>query len=232
MTTQGAIIARHSVRQYTGQPIEAGKITLLRECIDTYNQQAGLHIQLVTDEPNAFSGAMAKYGKFSGVKNYIALIARRGADKAIGYYGEQLVLMAQVLGLNSCWVGLTFSKQPNRYKVAVGEKLYCVIALGYGITQGVPHPQKKGIEAYCRDQRSVPDTLPGWFICGMEAALLAPTAMNQQKFEFILRNDCIVEAKPRFTMVGYAKIDLGIAICHFELGAGKDNFRLIGHFAG
>ncbi|MBQ7062482.1 MAG: nitroreductase [Bacteroidales bacterium] len=224
MTMQEAIFARHSVRQYTDQPIESDKITLLRECIDTYNQQANLHIQLVTDEPQAFGSGMAKYGKFSGVKNYIALIARRGADEAIGYYGEQLVLMAQTLGLNSCWVGLTFSKQPDHYQVAADEKLYCVIALGYGITQGVPHPQKKGIEAYCRDQRSVPDALPQWFIDGMQAALLAPTAINQQKFEFILFGNGIVEAKSRFTMVGYAKIELGIAKCHFELAASKDNF--------
>ena len=47
---------------------------------------------------------------------------------------------------------------------------------------------------------------------------------NRQKFEFILSGAGIVEAKPRFTMVGYGKIDLGIAKCHFELGAGKDNF--------
>ena len=60
----------------------------------------------------------------------------------------------------------------------------------------------------------------------MKAALLAPTAINQQKFEFILHVGNKVEARTRFTMFnGYAPIDLGIAKCHFEIGAGKDNFE-------
>lgn len=57
----------------------------------------------------------------------------------------------------------------------------------------------------------------------MEAALLAPTAVNQQKFHFTLRDGC-VSAKAGL-IGGCLKIDLGIVKCHFELGAGKENFR-------
>jgi hypothetical protein len=28
-------------------------------------------------------------------------------DEKVGYWGEQLVLLAQTLGLNTCWVGLS-----------------------------------------------------------------------------------------------------------------------------
>ena len=226
MTLQEAIVARHSVRQYIDKPIEAEKIQQLQDLIDKCNREGGLHIQLVTDEPNAFSGGLAKYGKFSGISNYIAMICKKGDDVKLGYYGERIVLLSQTLGLNTCWVGLTFRKQPDKYKVLEGEKLVCVVSLGYGATQGVPHPQKKGYEAYCTDARNVPGTYPEWFVNGMKAALLAPTAINQQKFEFVLHDGNKVEAKTRFTMFnGYAPIDLGIAKCHFEIGAGKENFE-------
>lgn len=232
MTIQEAIAARHSVRQYLEKPIEASIIERLNEEVALCNQKGGLHIQLVTDEPKAFGNSTAfTYGKFSGVCNYLAMVGPKGADEAIGYYGERLVLLAQTLGLNSCWVGLTFKKQPDQYTVAAGEKLHCVIALGYGATQGVQHPMRP-MEKFIKvngvglvGDGLVGDTMPDWFRRGMEAVLLAPTAVNQQKFEFELLDDRTVAARARFTLIGYGKMDLGIAKYHFEVGAGKENFR-------
>lgn len=221
MNLQEAIVARHSVRQYQEKPIEEEKINQLKSAIDEANSTAGLHLQLVTNEPEAFAHGMAKYGKFSGVKNYIALVAKSGSDELVGYHGQRIVLLAQTLGLNSCWVGLTFRKQPGRYTIADGEKLLGVIALGYGATQGVQHPMKP-IEGFYKAAGNVPE----WFVKGVEAALLAPTAMNMQKFEFELMSDGSVSARTRFALLGsYLKVDLGIVKCHFEIGAGKDNFR-------
>ena len=219
MTLQEAIVARHSVRQYQEKPIEADIVDRLNEEIALCNREGRLHIQLVTGEPKAFSTGMAKYGKFCGVSNYLAMVAPKGSDEAIGYYGERLVLLAQTLGLNSCWVGLSFNKQPDHYQVAPGEKLHCVIALGYGANQGVQHPLKP-MEQFVK----VNGTMPDWFRSGMEAALLAPTAVNQQKFEFELIDGHTVAARARFTLIGYGKMDLGIAKYHFEVAAGKDNF--------
>ena len=222
MTLQEAIVARHSVRQYKNQAIEAGKVEQLRAAIDGANRTAGLHLQLVTDEPEAFAHGLAKYGKFSGISNYIALVCRKGQDERLGYYGERIVLLAQTLGLNSCWVGLTFSKQPDHYTIGADEQLHGVIALGYGQTQGVQHPVKPIEKFYKAPSASI----PGWFKKGVEAAVLAPTAMNMQKFEFELLPDGRVAARTRFTLMGtYLKIDLGIVKCHFEIGAGKENFR-------
>ena len=70
---------------------------------------------------------------------------------------------------------------------------------------------------------------PEWFNKGIEAALLAPTAVNQQKFFFELLNEkkegkAVVKASTTFSMIGYTKMDLGIAKYHFEAAAGKDNF--------
>ena len=95
-----------------------------------------------------------------------------------------------------------------------------MIALGYGVGQGVQHPIKPMEQFYEAD-----GPLPDWFLAGMEAALLAPTAINQQKFKFILRHDGKVEARALFSLAGYTNIDLGSVKYHFEAGAGKENFE-------
>lgn len=210
-----AMEKRHSVRQYIEKPLGAEEALALSEEIKLCNEESGLHIQLVKDEPKAFSGFMAHYGKFSGVTNYIALIGPKGSDldEKCGYYGERLVLKAQELGLNTCWVAMTYSKIPGAFKVERGEALTVVIAVGYGKTEGVPHKSKAPEEV-----SNVSANSPEWFKNGVRAALLAPTAVNQQKFYFTLENGKVTaKAKTAF----YSKVDLGIAKYHFELGAGR-----------
>lgn len=210
---------RHSVRQYEDRPLEDGVVSALEKEIKACNKESGLHIQLVKNEPKAFDSFMAHYGKFSGVTDYIAMIGKKGADldEKCGYYGERLVLKAQELGLNTCWVAMTYSKVKTAFTIDSGEKLCIVISLGYGKTKGVPH-KSKSADAVTKADGSV----PGWFRKGTEAALLAPTAMNQQKFLFTL-NGNKVSAKTGFGF--YSKIDLGIVKYHFEIGAGKENFQ-------
>ena len=143
MTLLEAIEARHSVRRYKGEPLQEEVLTTLQDRIREINQEAGLHIQLVTGEPKAFSGIMS-YGAFSGVNNYLVMAGKKGEDldEKLGYYGEQLVLLAQTLGLNSCWAGLSYSKIPGTYELEDGEKIGCYIALGYGEAPGKSHKDK------------------------------------------------------------------------------------------
>lgn len=219
MDLKEAMEKRHSVRQYMDRPVEAEVLQALREEIAACNKEGNLHIQLVTNEPKAFDSFMAHYGKFSGVRNYIALIGEKGAglDEKCGYYGERLVLKAQQLGLNTCWVAMTYKKINGAFTVNAGEKLTVVIALGYGETQGTAH-QSKAASAVSNLSENTPD----WFKAGVEAALLAPTAMNQQKFH-LQYADGKVSAKAGRGF--YTKLDLGIVKYHFELGAGKGAFR-------
>ena len=208
--------ARHSVRNYVNHPLEAEKITALQKAIDDVNREAGLHIQLFTEEPEAFNANAAHYGQFSGCRNYFAMVGPKDADETIGYYGERLVLLAQELGLNTCWVALTFRKNAVTVDVGADEKLHVVIALGYGETQGVQHKSKAASAV-----SNLSDSSPQWFRDGVEAALLAPTAINQQKFSFT-QDGRLVRARTKLTF--YGRMDLGIAKYHFELGAGKENF--------
>ena len=171
---------RHSVRQYTDKKIEKEKREVLNALIAKINQKAGLHIQIIYDEPKCFNSMMAHYGKFDGVNNYIALVREKSkSDESLGYYGEQIVLKAQELGLNTCWVAMTHGK--SKAQIDKGEKLVCLISLGYGKTAGVAHKSKK-LSEVCNYKKDMPE----WFLSGMEAALLAPTAMNRQKFYFEL----------------------------------------------
>ena len=92
-----AMRERHSVRAYKNQPIEADKVQKLQAEIDACNREGNLHLQLVTDEPNAFTGMMARYGSFRGVQNYIAVVGTKNDDlhERAGYYGERVVLLAR-----------------------------------------------------------------------------------------------------------------------------------------
>lgn len=205
---------RHSVRQYTAQPIEPDKRSVLDSLVQEINQKTGLHIQMIYDDPKCFDSFMAHYGKFTGVRNYIALVGKKSADleEMLGYYGEELVLKAQELGLNTCWVALTHGK--SKAVIGKGEKMVCLISVGYGVSQGVEH-KNKPLETLCNCSGQMPD----WFLEGMTVALLAPTAMNQQKFLFELQADGTVKAS---CGSGFCtKLDLGIVKYHFETVTGR-----------
>ena len=208
---------RHSVRSFLEKPIDDETARILEEEIAACNAAGGLHFQLVRHEPRAFKSLLAHYGKFSGVTDYLALIGPKDKtlEEKCGYYGERLVLLAQTLGLNSCWVALTYKKVPGAFRVEKGEKLCVVIALGYGKNAGVPH-RSKAAEAVS----NLNPEDPAWFRDGVEAALLAPTAMNQQKF-FLEREGEKVRASAG--LGPYSKVDLGIVKYHFEQVSGRDS---------
>lgn len=222
MELKDAIRSRHSVRRYTDQPIDEATADALKKTIERCNEESGLNIQLVLDEPKAFSNKLITYGSFSGVRNYLVMAGPKGPEweEKIGYYGEKIVIFAQTIDLNTCWVGLTYKKVPGAFTLREGDVIHCVIAIGYGAEQGRQHPMKSLDRFF-----EAPGGIPEWFVDGLEAAVLAPTAVNQQKFKFILHPDNRVEAKALPSLIGYTHVDLGIAKYNFELAAGKENFK-------
>lgn len=217
MTLMEAIDARHSVRAYRDLPIPQAIRDRLDDFVTECNEESGLHITVRYDDPDGFDSRLAHYGSFSHVKNYIILagVKSQDFDFRCGYYGEKIVLFAQQLGLNTCWAAMTFNKKKVRELIPDGESLCMVIALGLGETQGKPH---KGKTMY--DVIDVNVGMPEWFATGVEAALKAPTAMNQQKFCFSLDGDePSVKVKGRLGTC--LKVDLGIVAYHFEAASGK-----------
>ncbi|NGM16831.1 nitroreductase [Eggerthellaceae bacterium zg-893] len=224
MDLMEAIRARHSVRTYRDRPIEQDKRDDLQRLVNELNAESGLSMQLVFDDTDTFDERSACYGLFSGVRNYLALVGCKSfsLEEACGYFGEQVVLRAQQLGLNSCWALLADSRECPNVRVLPGEELVCVVVLGYGTTQGVPR-QSKSPEDVIRiaGDHVVDIGVPQWFHDGVVAALLAPTAKNQQKFIFALDGKEVDAA----SLPGqHVRLDLGIAKLHFEIGAGTDSF--------
>ncbi len=208
---------RHSVRQYFSKEIEDNIKNSLISLIDEINKNYDLNIQLICNDKKTFDCFLSHYGKFVGVENYIALVGkkRNGLNEKLGYCGQKIVLHAQALGLNTCWVALSYKKNKNLVKISKGEKFVAVIAVGYGKNQGVEHKSK-----HITQVSNVTDNSPEWFVLGAKCALKAPTALNQQKFYFELK-DGKVKAKRKAGF--YTLLDLGIAKFHFEIGAGKDS---------
>ena len=213
--------ARHSVRNFTPEDITKLQLEKLQACIDACNEESGLNIFLVTDEPKAFSNFAARYGHFTGVSNYLVLAGPNsaGLEEKCGYYGEELVLLAQEMGLNTCWVALTFSKRVVRKMIPEGQKLCIVISLGKGETPGKSRKTRSA-----EDLSNSTDASPDWFKRGIKAACLAPTAINQQSFYFTLEDDgktvsAVSKGGP------CSAIDLGIVKHDFELAAGAENFN-------
>ena len=233
MTIYEAIEARHSVRAYQDKPLSEDVVKVLEHEIDVVNREGCLHIQLVRNEPKAFLGPLSKYGRFRGVGNYLVVAGQKAddLDERVGYFGEHLVLVAQMLWLNTCWVGVNYSKIPGTYVLGEGEKVACYIAIGYGKTQGLAHKIKTVEQVSSSAVKPLgsggnsAEATPTWFRKGVEAALLAPTAINQQKFSFVYTGEYAgrhrIIAKRGFSLLGFTKMDLGIAKYHFEVGAGK-----------
>lgn len=217
MTIQEAMLARHSVRQFEEGPLKEAHMDGIMSLIRAINQESGLHIQLILDDPDCFDTFWAHYGKFSGARHYLALVGQKNRpdlQRLCGYYGEKLVLEVQRMGLNTCWVAGSYDRRNCQVKKAEGEKLVCIIALGYGLNDGRPH-RSKALGKLCNLPE---DAMPDWFRAGMEAALLAPTAINQQRFYVILEND---QVRIKDKRGPYSQIDLGIVQYHFEVGSGR-----------
>jgi len=216
-----AMKSRHAVRRYTDQVIPEDVRAELAAAIARGNAESGLNIQAVYDEPEGFRGGMAHYGSFRGVRNYLVLVGQTGTDldTTCGYYGQRIVLLAQYLGLNSCWVGLTYNKRKIQAEIGEDEKMALVIALGYGENTGKPH-KSKPLEDLGRVRGGA--AMPDWFRRGTEAASLAPTGLNQQKFLFELDGDAV---RATTGSGAYTRVDLGIVKYHFEIGADSPDWH-------
>lgn len=215
MSEIDAIKERHSVRNYEAKKIEADKVEMIRAKIEELNKEGNLHLQFMVDAGKTYNKL---FNKVAGLGSAPSVIACVGIDdetleQRVGYYGEKLVLFIQELGLNTCWAG-TFNQKNIGAEVGDGEKLVISIAVGYGKDKGKPHKSKSPEQVI-----EAKGDRPYWFNKGVDMALLAPTAINQQKFTIRLNEDESVDFVDKGGI--FSQVDLGIVRCHFEIGAEK-----------
>lgn len=220
MTLQEAVKNRHTVRKYADRKIPKEAAAQLRARINENNQKYNLEMKLVLDHAEAL-GIIAGLTMAKGVRNYIVLAGKHGTDtdEKLGYCGANIMLCAQMLGLNTWWVGSTFSAKGVKKNCGGADDCHIIgiIAIGYGAAQGVPHKSKTP-----EDISSYSGSVPAWFSAGVEAVLFAPTARNKQAFAIQGMGNKVSMTCHNGT---FSAVDLGIGKYHFEVGAGKENFE-------
>lgn len=217
MDMKQAMKERHMVRKYTDEPIPEDIVEKLNHRVRENNEQYGLSIKLMTNDDSAVPGVI-KLILAKGVNNFFIMAGPDGADELCGYCGADLMLYAQTLGLNTWWVGGTYNRKGAQEKIE-DAKAVGIIAVGYGQTQGVPHKTKTAEQVSSYDGEA-----PQWFKNGIEAALLAPTALAKQAFTIKGKGNKVSISCDNGIFTG---VDTGLVKYHFELGTGKDCFEWV-----
>lgn len=214
MTLQEAALKRFSQHRYTPEPISLAQRRQLEKVIEYSNQRSGLHMRLICGDDAPFSGGR-KYP--NGTDSYFLLAGPKGLahmEEKCGYYGEEAVLTATTMGLDTCWLGGTYNRE--KCMVLPGDDLVCVVAVGRGKPGSQPRRALKDPIDLSTSTTSS-ESVPGWFAAGVEAVRLAPSAADRQGYRFRWSNS---GAMVRLEGGGsFALVDLGIAKFHFELGA-------------
>lgn len=204
---------RISQRRYLPAPLTAEERATLERLIDHYNRRTGLHISLICERGDVFTGHL------STARNFLLLAGPAGdphLEEKCGYFGETIVLTATMLGLSTCWVGGTYERSTCLAQLGKGERLVCVIAIGHAASTvpSSPHRSTKSIQQLCTADADAPE----WFFTALNAVQLAPSAMNCQDVSFTWHSDGSVSAHTTDNE-SFSMVDLGIAKLHFELGA-------------
>ena len=225
MDIMQAIDERISCRAYDEREVEAEKLDQLAACIEEGNAAGGLRMVLVRPEDGGSKLRLAK-AMFAGrPSTYVALISGTSEEERdrLGYYGEKVALLAQQLGLATCWVAGTYDRGTVEVPLNPGEELFSVMPVGYAAPK-MPLKQRT-VRAALRRRDKKPTTVyagydgaPDWTRAGIDAVIKGPSAVNGQPWVFV---DSIrgISATLPDNKRGVELIDLGIAKLHFQLGA-------------
>ena len=206
---------RYSVRAYSAGP-EEGQLEALRQMAEALSAR-GVRI-FVGEDDDIFSGLLGS--KIKGTKAFAAFISQGAAPSAVGYIGEAFILECAAMGLDTCWLGMNFSRAAAMSAAGVqkGEKLEIVTPIGISAGSYIERP-RHSLEELCELTKKEIEMLPEWKRCALECARRAPSAINAQPWSFDAYGRGI-EVERISSNFGYGKLDCGIAMLHIELGAG------------
>ena len=133
MTLLEAVSVRRSQRTYLPRPLERDQLDRLGKALAECNRRAGLNLRLICDRSEPFSSFSKGAVSIKGVRDYLLFAGPSGdpdLEEKCGYYGEEIILTAEAMGLSTCWVGGTYDRKRCLPLLEQGEELVCVAAIG------------------------------------------------------------------------------------------------------
>jgi hypothetical protein len=230
-----AIAERRSYRIYDSTPPAPEALQAVRTVCETFRPFDCARVVLVEEpQSDVFTGVFGSYGKVKNAAAFLAFIGDTvcpNVQEHVGYTGEGAILEATALGLNTCWVAGFFDrkKASAQLKLAESERLLAVSPLGYAVKN--EDMEEKVMSGFGRHRQRIPadrmlgamtsNDVAGWQKQAIEAARLAPSAINRQPWGFKVRPESITvyvrTAGPEFHVS--KRLDCGIAMMHLEVAA-------------
>jgi len=232
-----AIPLRRARRRYNSTALEPGLLAQLQTICGDFRPFSGARAELIHRSPDEIlRGIVGSYGKVKGAPALIAFIGDMNdiyVNEKVGYVGEGIILEATAMGLGTCWVGgsLFFRRGVAESIVGAGknERVFAVTPVGYTEKDfslrersqtgfGMFHQRKPLLELVSGlNEKEWPD----WMKSALEAARLAPSAINRQPWRFYAEPNSITVSVDS-SLVGWGiskRLDCGIAMLHIEVAA-------------
>jgi Putative TM nitroreductase len=223
---------RRSRRTFDGSPVTEADLETLDALCRSFRPHGDARTVLVRKAPEAvFKGIIGSYGKVAGASSALVFLgtpAEDGTAQHVGYTGEAIVLEATALGLETCWIGGSLDRKlaAKLARPMPGERVFAISPLGHAAAAAPASERLLYGWGKPKKRRAVEEIAPGcgswptWASAGVEAARIAPSAMNRQPWRFRMEDGTvIVSCAGTNTPVVGLSLDCGIAMLHFELAA-------------
>ncbi len=231
------IESRRSRRHFEDKLPKPNHLKRVQTVCDEFRPFPGVRSVLIQESPdNLYKGIIGSYGTVKGAKAFIACIGNmrvKAVEEQIGYVGEAVVLDAEATGLNTCWIGGMFRREIVESLVTLekNEQVHAIIPFGYARKSlnfeervmagfGIMHRRKPLSELVTGLKK---EQWPGWMPLALEAARMAPSAVNRQPWKFLIEESSITVAvndkSLRRESVMSKRLCCGIAMLHLEVAA-------------
>ncbi len=226
---------RRSRRRFDPKPIESGLLSQIASVCTEFRPFSDARAVVVVESPDTvFKGAIGSYGKIKGAPAFIAFIGNMDSPNVweqVGYTGEGIILEVEALNLATCWVAGFFRPKmvASLTEIGKGERVLAVTPIGYAARShsleervmtgfGLTHRRRplSGLVTGLPESER-----PQWVNLALEAARLAPSAVNRQPWRFKVEpNSITVSVNTIRREYGLSKrLCCGIAMLHIEVAA-------------
>jgi len=240
------IETRRSRRRFYQKPLESESLSQIAIVCEKFRPFPNARSVLITESPDSvFKGAIGPYGKIKGAPAFVAFIGNMDSPNVyeqVGYTGEGIILEAEALNLATCWVAGFFKRKVVASLANIGKKERVLAVTPVGYAPELPSFEEKIMTGFglTHKRRALSNLITGldepkwpqWINSALEAARLAPSAVNRQPWRFkVSENSITVSVNISRREYGLPKrLCCGIAMLHIEVAAlhcgtlGKWNF--------